>query len=417
MSLVAVIGLGYVGLPLAIEVYRHGHTVVGLDTNPRVIDSLCSGVSHLESISDEEVAAFLESEGNRVTSSPAEISECEVYIVTVPTPLNASGDPDMSFVWQALDFVAPHLIGEKLLVIESTSMPGTTSKVREVLETKWKLVIDKDFHLAFSPERVDPGNQIFNLRNTPKIVSADTDLSLAKAVGFYEGFIDVIIPFRGSLITEMAKLFENTFRLVNISLVNELLLKCASLGLDARKVLLLAKSKPYGFMPFEPGTGAGGHCIPIDPVYLSRFLGGFSLVDRALEINSQVLDFFEKQIHSLAQAGNPNGAVVMLGVTYKPNSRDLRESQPLKLAKKLKIAGLDIVIFDPELPRSSSLSREFELISDLEEFEEEPRAIVIGQAHASIMTDKVIGQLRRWLANGVALVDTTGRLTLEEEFE
>jgi len=263
-----VIGLGYVGLPLAQEATRSGLSVVGLDVSAEVVDGLNSGRSHVDDLTDADVLQMLEG-GFAATTDASVIADAGTVVICVPTPLAPDGGPDLATVLSATRAIAEHLRAGHLVVLESTTYPGTTAdEVRPILEATG-LVAGRDFHLAFSPERIDPGNAAFGLRNTPKIVGGHTDGCTDAAAEFYGKVVDQVVRVRGTREAEMAKLLENTYRHINIALVNEMARFCHELGIDLWDVIEAAKSKPFGFQAFYPGPGVGGHCIPIDPNYLS----------------------------------------------------------------------------------------------------------------------------------------------------
>ena len=352
-----VIGLGYVGLPLALEASRAGLTVTGLDLNERTVELLNAGRSHIGDIEDREVAAIRAS-GFAATTDESVLARTDAVVVCVPTPLSESGGPDLAMVEAACAAVSRHLRPGTLVVLESTTYPGTTDDVvRPILESSG-LVAGADFHLAFSPERVDPGNPVFGIRNTPKIVGGHTPDCATVAVAFYSKFIDTVVQARGTREAEMAKLIENTYRHVNIALVNEMAIFCHELGIDIWDAIACAATKPFGFQAFRPGPGVGGHCIPIDPNYLAhkvRTLGyPFRMVELAQEINNRMPRYVvERAQQLLDRSGRTlSGArVLLLGVTYKADVADKRETSALPVVKRLRALGAEVGFHDPHVPR------------------------------------------------------------------
>src|SRR6266700_132070 len=327
-----VVGLGYVGLPLAREAASSGLLTTGFDINPNFVTSLNAGYSHVGDVSDADVADMLAA-GFRATSSEAELPAPDTVVICVPTPLSADGAPDLSAVRAAAAIVSRLLRPGMLVVLESTTYPGTTDEVvRPLLEQASGLTAGPDFALAFSPERIDPGNEEYGIRNTPKIVGGQTTSCTDAAMRFYGKLCDRVVRAKSAREAEMAKLLENTYRYVNLALVNEMAIFCNELGVDLWDAIACAATKPFGFQAFWPGPGVGGHCIPIDPNYLSfkvRTLGyPFRLVELAQEINTRMPSYVaERAAVMLNEAVKPvKGArVLILGVSYKPDVADQRE--------------------------------------------------------------------------------------------
>ncbi len=350
----AVIGLGYVGLPLALEASRSGLTVIGFDRSEAVVQALHAARSHVDDIADEDVRAMLDA-GFRPTTDPRDLREAATYVVCVPTPLTPGGGPDLTYVESAAKTIAATLAPGDLVILESTTYPGTTEEfVAPVLEGSG-LRSGTDFHLAFSPERIDPGNPTYGLRNTPKVVGGVDEASTAAACAFYERVCDDVIPARGTREAELAKLLENTYRHVNIALVNEMAQFCHEMGIDIWDAIGLAATKPFGFQAFYPGPGVGGHCIPIDPNYLSHHVRSttgqaFRFVELAQEINAGMPAYVVRRAQDLLnQHGKPvkGSRVRLLGVTYKPDIADQRESPALPVAKGLLALGAELSYWDP----------------------------------------------------------------------
>lgn len=334
----AVIGLGYVGLPLAQEAIRAGLSVVGYDVSDRVITGLNAGKSHVDDLSDADIQAMLAG-GFSATKDDQVLADAKAIVICVPTPLSEDGGPDLSAVLGATQAVAKNLTKGQLIVLESTTYPGTTEEVVQPILEKGGLRAGEDFYLAFSPERIDPGNKKFGMRNTPKVVGGINQISTDKAVEMYSNFVDTVVRAKGAKEAEMAKLLENTYRHINIALVNEMAMFCNDLGIDLWDVIRCASTKPFGFQAFYPGPGVGGHCIPIDPNYLSHQVKTnlgypFKFVELAQEINAGMPNYVirrvQDQLNSVGKALN-GATVLLLGVTYKPDIADQRESPAIPI--------------------------------------------------------------------------------------
>ncbi|MGK4065698.1 nucleotide sugar dehydrogenase [Rothia sp. HC945] len=351
-----VIGQGYVGLPLAREATRAGITVVGLDLSMAVVDGLNSGRSHVDDLSDADVSEMLDA-GYKATSDYSAVRSADYVVVCVPTPLSADGNPDLAPVEASMRSIAKNLVRETTVILESTTYPGTTDVLVKGIFDDQGLTIDEDYFLAFSPERIDPGNSTFGLRNTPKVVGGVTEESGRRAVALYERVVDTVVPVRGAREAETAKLLENTYRHINIALVNEMAKFCHELNIDLWEVIDAASTKPFGFQPFYPGPGVGGHCIPIDPNYLSyevkKSLGyPFRFVELAQEINQSMPRYVaERAAEILNEDGKSvkSAKILLLGVTYKPDIADQRESPAVPVARELAKRGADLSYFDPHV--------------------------------------------------------------------
>jgi UDP-N-acetyl-D-glucosamine dehydrogenase len=353
----SIIGLGYVGLPLAIELARAGVKVIGFDINAGRVAELNAGRSYIPDVRPEHVAETVKTGHFRATTSAADLADVDVIDICVPTPLRKTKDPDLSYVVQAVETAAGVLRTGQLVILESTTYPGTTDEVvQPALEAKG-LKAGEDFYLAFSPERIDPGNPQYNTRNIPKVVGGVNAASVEAASAFYRIVVDQVIPVSSTQVAEMVKLLENTFRSVNIGLVNELALMCHRMHIDVWEVIEAAKTKPFGFMPFYPGPGLGGHCIPIDPFYLSwkARQSGFEarFIELAGHVNSAMPDYV---VTLVAEALNSqrkaiNGSRVhVLGVAYKRDVNDLRESPALDIIDMLAVRGAQVSYSDPYVP-------------------------------------------------------------------
>jgi UDP-N-acetyl-D-glucosamine dehydrogenase len=356
-AVAAVIGLGYVGLPLAMELCEAGYRVVGYDVSERVCALLMRGESHIQDVPAAQVAAHVASGTFVATTEAARLTEADTVSIAVPTPLAKTRDPDMSYVVSASDTVAAHAHPGMLIVLESTTYPGTT---RELLQPRLEakgLTVGADVFLAFSPERVDPGNPVYHTKNTPKVVGGVTAACTEVATAFYRSTIDTVVPVSSPEAAELVKLLENTFRSVNIGLVNEMAIVCDRLGVDIWEVIDAAATKPFGFMKFTPGPGIGGHCIPLDPHYLAWKMRALNyktrFIDLASEVNSAMPDFVvEKVAWALNDAGKAvKGAkVLVLGVAYKKDIDDIRESPALDVIRRLETRGAAVTYHDPHIP-------------------------------------------------------------------
>jgi UDP-N-acetyl-D-glucosamine dehydrogenase len=354
---VGVIGLGYVGLPLACEFVRAGFAVTGVDNDPARVEGINRGVSHVQDIPDALLGSRIGERKLTATTDVGRLRECDAAIICVPTPLRKTRDPDISYIVSAVEGIASTLHRDMLVVLESTTYPGTTEEViRPKLEAEG-LQAGKDFYLAFSPERVDPGNPSFNTRNTPKIVGGVTPRCTEMAAALYRRAVETVVPVSSTQCAEMIKLLENTFRSVNIGLVNEIALMCDRLRLDVWEVIDAAATKPFGFLPFYPGPGLGGYCISIDPHYLSWKLKTLNysakFIELASEINGNMPHYVvTKVVDALnSRKKSVNGSrVLILGVAYKKDISDVRESPALDVIQLLKERGAEVVYHDPHAP-------------------------------------------------------------------
>jgi len=389
---VGIVGLGYVGLPLAVAFAEAGQDVVGVELDHRKVETLRGGTSHIEDISDERLHAVLD----RVmpTTRYAELATVEAIVICVPTPLSANREPDLGSLVSSARAVADHLQRGQLVVLESTTYPGTTRERLVPLLEESGLTAGKDFNVAFSPERVDPGRTDYTMRTTPKVVGGLTKQCLERAVKLYETVCDELVRVTSPDAAEMTKLLENIFRSVNIALVNELAMLCDRMGIDIWEVVGAASTKPYGFMRFDPGPGMGGHCMPVDPFYLSwrarEFDFATEFIELAGKINQQMPYFcFERVERALNDAGKPvrGSRVLVLGVSYKGGVGDLRESPALKLMELLRRNGADLAYHDPHVADLPG----FDLGSaPLEEAVDDADLVVIVTAHPSVDHDEVV---------------------------
>lgn len=415
---VTIIGQGYVGLPLAQEATASGWKVFGFDLSDRVVTGLNAGRSHIDDISDSDVQTMLES-GYSASTDPSVISASAVVVICVPTPLGDAGAPDLSYIESASTTVGKHLKAGTTVILESTTYPGTTEDVcLPILIRESSLTIDKDLYVAFSPERVDPGRTDYGIKNTPKLVGGVSRTSTERASQFYSDFVETVVPLSGPKEAETAKLLENTFRHVNIALVNEMAKVCHELNIDIWEVIRGASTKPFGFMPFKPGPGVGGHCIPIDPNYLSyevrRNLGyPLRFVELAQEINNTMPHYVTTRISEALneQMKSINGAeVLLLGVTYKKNIADQRESPALPLAHELIQRGANIKYFDPFVSEWNLEACTLQSESDLDSAIAESDIVVLLQAHDEFEIEKIAERAKSFLDTSGTVSDHRSRL-------
>jgi len=356
-ALFGVVGLGYVGLPLAMELVRAGYRVLGFDVNPRVVDCLNAGRSHIQDVPAATVADAVHAKHFSATADLARLKEPDVISISVPTPLSKTKDPDVSYVLAATESVKRELRRGQLVVLESTTYPGTTRELMLPALASTGLKVGEDFFLAFSPERVDPGNERYNTRNTPKVVGGITPACLKVAMALYQPAIDRMVPVSSPEAAELVKILENTFRSVNIGLVNEMAIVCDKLGVDVWEVIEAAATKPFGFMKFTPGPGVGGHCIPLDPHYLAWKMRTLNyktrFIELAGELNAEMPEFWVgKVVDALNEQGKAvrGSRVMLVGVAYKKNIDDIRESPALDVIRLLHKRGADVSYHDPHVP-------------------------------------------------------------------
>jgi len=353
----AVIGLGYVGLPLAVELAQAGFEVHGIDIDARRVRQLNRGRSYIQDVPTSDVAELVRKKRFVATTDFSVLRRCDTVNICVPTPLSKQRDPDVSYIVAAATEVARHLHVGQLVILESTTYPGTTDELVLPMLAESGLQVGRDFFLAFSPERVDPGNPQFTTRNIPKVVGGVTETCTRMAVRLYRQRLDHVVPVSSTQVAEMVKLLENTFRSVNIALVNELALMCARLKIDVWEVIRAAATKPFGFMPFYPGPGLGGHCIPIDPFYLSWKARASGFEARFIELAGHVNGHMPDHVVELVGEGlnrlgrSMRGSrVLVLGVAYKADIDDVRESPSLDIMEKLRERGVRIDYHDPHVP-------------------------------------------------------------------
>ena len=363
---IGIIGLGYVGLPLSIVFANAGIEVLGFDVDSNKVDRLNKGESYIKHIASSSILELIDNESFKATSDFHEISNVEAAIICVPTPLNGHREPDLSYVLDTARRIGQNLSKETLVVLESTTYPGTTEgELREMLETTSGLKAGKDFYLAYSPEREDPGNPDSKVKKIPKVVGGYTDKCLAKVTELYSKAIETLVPVPDCKTAEATKLTENIFRSVNIALVNELKIVYEKMGIDVWEVIEAAKTKPFGYMPFYPGPGLGGHCIPIDPFYLTWKAREYGMhtrfIELAGEVNTSMPDYvIQKVSEALNDEGKPlrGSKILILGIAYKSNVDDDRESPSYVLMEDLESKGSDVSYSDPYVPEIKP-SREY----------------------------------------------------------
>ncbi|MEX2109461.1 MAG: nucleotide sugar dehydrogenase [Gemmatimonadaceae bacterium] len=394
---VGVVGLGYVGLPLALEFANAGFRVIGYDVSERVTKNLMTGKSHIQDVSSTDLARLVKAGKFEATASESRMQEMDAVSIAVPTPLAKTRDPDMSYVLAAADAVGRHCRPGVVIILESTTYPGTT---RELMLPKLEaagLKVGEDVFLAFSPERVDPGNPTWNTKNTPKIVGGITPACTEIATALYATCLDSIVPVSSTETAELVKLLENTFRSVNIGLVNEMAIVCDKLGVNIWEVIDAAATKPFGFMKFTPGPGIGGHCIPLDPHYLAWKMRTLNyktrFIDLASEINSEMPAVVVRKV---AQALNEekmavNGSrILVLGVAYKKDIDDMRESPALDVIRLLEDQGASVAYHDPHVPQYREDGHEHKSVDLTDEELSGADAVVIITDHTAVDYQRVV---------------------------
>jgi len=394
---VGVVGLGYVGLPLALEFARAGFKVIGYDVSQNVVKGLMSGKSHIQDVPSAEVTRLTKAGKFEATTDESRMREMDAVSIAVPTPLAKTRDPDMGYVLAAADAIGRNCRPGVVVILESTTYPGTT---RELMQPKLEaagLTVGEDVFLAFSPERVDPGNPDWNTKNTPKIVGGITAACTEVASALYKTCLDTIVPVSSTETAELVKLLENTFRSVNIGLVNEMAIVCDKLGVNIWEVIDAAATKPFGFMKFTPGPGIGGHCIPLDPHYLAWKMRTLNyktrFIDLASEINSEMPAIVVRKV---AQALNDekkavNGSqILVLGVAYKKDIDDMRESPALDVIRLLESQGAKVHYHDPYVPKYREDGHEFTSVALTDKEISSADAVVIVTDHSSVDYQRVV---------------------------
>lgn len=385
----AVLGLGYVGLPFATVFGEGGFDVLGIDPDPKKVDSINAGKSYIGDVESDQVAKLVRAKKLRATTDFAELKTIDAVSICVPTPLRKTGDPDLSFIVSAAEKLAEQLHPGMVIVLESTTYPGTTRELMlDMLASKSGLKVGEDFFLAFSPERVDPGRTDWTTANMPKVVGGVTKACGEVAALWYSQALKTVVPVSTAEVAEMAKLLENTFRMVNIALVNELALMCNRLGVDVWEVIDAAATKPFGFMKFLPGPGLGGHCIPIDPLYLSWKLKELNYTARFIELASEINTNMPRYVVGRVQdalnehSKSLNGSkVLVLGTAYKPDIDDLRESPALDVIALLREKKAEVVYHDPYVPHMDHEDWQLDSVPDYLKAAQESDVVVIVTNH------------------------------------
>ena len=377
-----VVGLGYVGLPLAVEASKQGLKVIGYDINPERVEMVNNGISPIEDISNDDLSYSLNNFHSTLDSKL--LSKCKNIVISVPTPLT-DYQPDLSFVINAAKTVGENLVKNQVIILESTTYPGTTIEVLiPNLENTSKLKAGEDFFVGYSPERIDPGNKVWKFRNTPKVVSGINDISTEKIESFYKSIIENTVLVKGTKEAEMVKLLENTYRHVNIALINELAMLCKMLDIDIWEVVNAAKTKPFGFESFKPGPGVGGHCIPVDPEYLSfktRQIGKpVRFVELAQEINNSMPAYVVGQISEILNKNGKilnNSKILLMGVAYKKDISDMRESPAIDITELLLEKKVDVSYFDPFVKEFSVLGKAINKEDEINSFDNYDMLLVL----------------------------------------
>jgi UDP-N-acetyl-D-glucosamine dehydrogenase len=394
---VGIVGLGYVGLPLAVEFARQGITVVGIEKDAHKVAKLNQGQNYILDVSDTELSNLVSRGLLSATTDYSVVGQLDSISICVPTPLNKTGDPDISYIILARDEMIKHLKRGTVIVLESTTYPGTTEEVIAPAFEEAGFKIGEDIFIAFSPERIDPGNPIYGTRNTPKVIGGMTPKCLEMASAVYGLVVDKVVPVSSTRAAELAKLLENTFRSINIGLVNELAIMCHLLEVDVWEVIRAAATKPFGFMPFYPGPGLGGHCIPIDPIYLSWKLKTLNYRARFIELASEINTHMpEYVVHRVTLALNDrqrsvNGSkILVLGVAYKRDIDDMRESPALDIIELLTKQGAHVQYHDPYISRVVIGERSFESVELSDEMLASQDATIIATDHTKVDYERVV---------------------------
>ncbi len=388
---VAILGLGYVGLPLAVVFADAGFHVIGIDPDQRKVDSIQRGVSHIQDVPTAQVKRLREQGLLEATADFSVLKQADAVSICVPTPLRKTGDPDLSYILSATEELQKYMHPGMVVVLESTTYPGTTREILlPMLGQEVGLEIGQDFFLAFSPERVDPGREDWTTINTPKVMGGITPGCTEVAVAWYSQALQRVVPVSSAEVAEMAKLLENTFRMINIGLVNEMAIMCDRLGVDVWEVIDAAATKPFGFMKFTPGPGLGGHCIPIDPLYLSWKLRAINYTARFIELASEINTGMPRYVVQKVQdALNERGKalkgsrLLVLGAAYKPDIDDVRESPALDVIGLLRQKGAQVYYHDPYIPRLKHDTWEMESVTDLPAMVKQVDGVVIVTNHSS----------------------------------
>lgn len=405
---VGIVGLGYVGFPLALVFAEAGVNVIGFDIDQSKITAIAQGKSYIRHINHDRLQNAVKNKQLTATSDYKQVSQCDAIIICVPTPLDHHLEPDLRYIVETSEAIAPYLQPHTLVSLESTTWPGTTEEVMQpILESKGKVKLGRDLYLCFSPEREDPGNKSYGTKNIPKLIGGANQKSLEIAVALYSLAIEHVVPLSSTRVAETAKLFENIFRSVNIALVNELKIICEPMGIDVWEVIQAAGTKPFGFMPFWPGPGLGGHCIPIDPFYLTWKAKEFGVRTRFIELAGEInrsmpryvvgkvqdcLNFFSKPVKG--------SKILILGLAYKADIDDMRESPSLELIKLLEEKGATVDYHDPFVPQIG-MSREYSQLAGRKskELSNQYDCFLLATKHSTFSKEEI-------LSFGIPVVDT-----------
>jgi UDP-N-acetyl-D-glucosamine dehydrogenase len=401
-AVIGVIGLGYVGLPLAVEKAKAGYKVIGFDIQPQRVELVNSGTNYIGDVVDEDLKSLVQSGYLQATTDYSLIAEVDACAICVPTPLDRYQQPNISYVESSTKSIAEHLHPGMLVVLESTTYPGTTEEVVQPILEKTGLKVGKDFYLAYSPERVDPGNKIYNTKNTPKVVGGVTPECTRVAATLYRSVLEgEVHEVSSPKVAEMEKIFENTFRNINIGLANEMAILCNKMGIDIWEVIDAAKTKPYGFMAFYPGPGLGGHCIPIDPFYLTWKAREYNyhtrLIEVAGEINNEMPSFVvDRSMKILNRYGKAlNGSkVLVLGVAYKKDIDDYRESPVLPIVELLEKYQANFQVVDPHIPQFKIGDRIYKTVELTDELITEADLVLITTDHSAFDFEQIANQAK-----------------------
>ena len=393
---IGIIGLGYVGMPMAMAFAEAGFRVLGFDMQQDKIDALNRGKCHVVGIDDKRLDSLLHGGYFKATSNMSKMSEADAVCICVPTPVTKSREPDLSYVTQVSRDIAHNLRPGQLIILESTTYPGTTREVILPILQGEGLVLDKDFYLAFSPRRIDPGNKKYTVKNIPKIVGGVSERSTILAALLYEQIADSVVPVASPEIAEMTKIFEDVFRSVNIALVNEMAMLCEKMGVSIWEVIRAATTKPFGYMPFYPGPGIGGHCVPSDPYYLSSKAREYDFHTRFIELATEINESMPYHVVTWISEGlNAHGKslkgakVLVLGVAYKKDSEDSRESPALKIIDLLQKRGVDISYSDPYIPKIKNGEGTLKSIGLTEENLSSVDCVVIATDHSCFDPEQI----------------------------
>jgi len=395
---IGVLGLGYVGLPLAVEKAKAGFTVIGFDIQAEKVEKVNNGKNYIGDVVNEDLEEIINNHKLEATTDFDRLAECDVIAICVPTPLDKFKQPDLQYVEASTKETAKRLHKDVLVILESTTYPGTTEEVMKPILEETGLVCGKDFYLAFSPERVDPGNLIYKTKNTPKVVGGIGEVSTDIAKTLYESVLEAeVFVVSSPKEAEMAKILENTFRIVNIGLINEMAIVAHKMGINLWEVIDAAATKPFGFMPFYPGPGVGGHCIPIDPFYLTYIARRYDYHTRIIELAGEVNDYMPeyvverlmKELNKKKKCLN-DAKIIMLGIAYKNDIDDMRESPALKVLEHLEKAGANVSIVDPYVPTFEWNGKTVKTVELTQELIQTSDAVVITTGHKKNVDYKMV---------------------------